>query len=431
MKFDIDYLYELFLKSTGITTDSRNIEKGNIFFALKGDNFNGNKFAAFAIEKGASYAIVDEKEYSSEQNCILVDDVLKSLQLLANHHREQFNIPLIGITGTNGKTTTKEFINAVLSSQFKTLATKGNLNNHIGVPITLLSITQLTEIAIIEMGANHPGEIADLCAIAKPNSALVTNIGKAHLEGFGNIENIIETKTALYRSVKGANGKTFVNISDKVLLEKAKDNNIVTYGDQIEADYYGIIESVSPYLNIKWGKKLENFIETQIAGAYNFQNIMAAIAIGCEFRITPENINKAISEYIPSINRSQVLKTKSNTLLLDAYNANPTSMKAAIDNFVMISHPQKAMILGDMMELGKESFAEHSNIYNHILKSEIENTFFIGDIFSSIAKAKPSIICFNNSEEALEWFKKHPLKDSFILIKGSRAMKLETLTAAL
>ncbi|MEI8203150.1 MAG: UDP-N-acetylmuramoyl-tripeptide--D-alanyl-D-alanine ligase [Bacteroidota bacterium] len=431
MNFTIDKIHKLFLKSTGITTDSRTIERDNIFFALKGENFNGNKFASFAIEKGASFAIVDDKEYASNLNCILVDDVLKTLQLLATFHREQFHIPLIGITGTNGKTTTKEFINAVLSTQYKTLATKGNLNNHIGVPLTLLSITNQTEIAIIEMGANHPGEIADLCAIAKPNAAIITNIGKAHLEGFINIENIIETKTALYRSVKEVNGKTFVNVSDKILLEKAKDNYNVTYGDQIDADYYGVIESVSPYLKIKWGQKLENNIETQIAGAYNFQNIMAAIAIGCEYGISPKNINRAISEYIPSINRSQVLKTKSNTLLLDAYNANPTSMKAAIDNFIMISNPKNAMILGDMMELGEESYTEHLDIYNHIIKSGIENIFFIGEIFSSIAKAKSSINCFTNSAEALEWFKKHPLKDSFILVKGSRAMKLETLTAAL
>ncbi len=380
---------------------------------------------------GAAYSVVDEVEFSHHTQCILVENVLTTLQALAAFHRLQFQIPVIGITGTNGKTTTKELLHAVLSTQFQTVATKGNLNNHIGVPLTLLNITSETEIAIIEMGANHPGEIAELCDIAKPNFGIVTNIGKAHLEGFGSIENIIETKTALYRAVKAVNGKIFVNASDEVLMKQAAENDLITYGDKVGIDCYGKPIEANPFVKIAWGKDLENEIQTQISGIYNFQNFMAAISIGIEFGIKADQIKQALSSYDPSLNRSQIVKTEKNTLLLDAYNANPSSMRVAIDNFMHISAENKVMILGDMMELGNESSAEHEGIYHAVIDSGILPVYFIGETFSKYGSQQAGMMCFTDSKAAHAWFEKNPIENAFVLIKGSRAMKLETLTEVL
>ena len=351
-------LYTLFKLYPKIITDSRCVENNSIFFALKGENFDGNKFAIKALESGAKYAVIDNAKFKLNDNFILVDNVLKCLQQLASFHREQFVIPLIGITGTNGKTTTKELIHTVLKRKFKTHATKGNFNNHIGVPLTLLEMPLNTEIAIIEMGANHQGEIKELCEIAKPNYGLITNIGKAHLEGFGGFEGVVKAKNELYNFIRNY-GRAFLNSDNKLLSELAENLNSIKYGTKQDSDCFAEILEINPYVKLRWNNI---DIQSNLIGKYNFENILAAICIGNFFNVAHSNIKSAVENYIPQNNRSQIVQTKTNKILLDAYNANPTSMSLAIESFELLKSKTKVVILGDMLELGDESIFEHKEI---------------------------------------------------------------------
>jgi UDP-N-acetylmuramoyl-tripeptide--D-alanyl-D-alanine ligase len=415
----IEALYQIFKNNSTISTDTRNVSKNSLFFALKGDNFNGNKFAKDALEKGASYVIIDEEEYKISDQYILVKNVLKTLQELANYHRKQLKIPFIGITGTNGKTTTKEFINAVLAKKYRTTYTKGNLNNHIGVPLTLLSIPNNCEIAIIEMGANHLGEIDFLSKIAEPNYGIITNIGKAHIEGFGSVEGIIKTKTELYQFIKSIEGTIFVNNDDTVLTNYLEGIKIHSYGGK-NSDCIGKLLSSTPSVKLEWNNKT---ITANLYGAYNYQNILAAICIGNYFDVPAEDIVDAIEEYYPTNNRSQIIESNSNTIFLDAYNANPTSMNAAIDTFSENKSENKLMILGDMLELGKTSLEEHQNIVNKIEKLKID-TIFVGNEFNSIIN-KYNFTYIENIDKVIDWLKHSGLTNHNILIKGSRGIRLE------
>ena len=360
MLANISDLYSVFRKHNQVSTDSRQIIPGSIFFALKGDNFNGNKYAKAAIEAGAVCAVIDEAEYESKHT-FLVDDVLEALQQLALHHRKQFVIPVIAITGSNGKTTTKELTNAVLSQHFHVTATKGNLNNHIGVPLTLLGITNETEIAIIEMGANHRGEIASLCEIANPTHGLITNIGKAHLGGFGGYEGVIKAKGELYNFLRENNSIAFVNHDNPLLMKLSEGMNRVGYGTNKGLFASGRVNGNTSNLELDWiSEKGIVRIKTNLIGDYNFENVMAAICIGSDLGVPCEKIKTTISSYNPSNSRSQAMKTGRNSIVLDAYNANPSSMKAAIENFIKLEATHKMVILGDMLELGDESLDEHS-----------------------------------------------------------------------
>ena len=427
---DIQELYKYFLESTGVTTDSRNTPENSIFFALKGETFNGNKFAKQALENGCAYVVIDEKEYVLGERYILVNDVLETLQKLANYHRQNFKIPVIAITGTNGKTTTKELIAAVLAKKYKIAFTQGNLNNHIGVPLTLLSLNKSHEMAIIEMGANHPGEIKMLCEISNPNYGIITNIGKAHLEGFGSFENVIKTKKELYDYILKVKGKVFYNCQNDILSGIVKELGV-------EAVTFGCEECIAELLptnqyvkaNVYYDNKV-NYIETNIIGNYNLENILAAFRIGKYFDVEDQEIISAINEYTPKNNRSQFINTGKNNLILDAYNANPTSVMAALNNFISLKQENKILILGDMMELGEDSITEHKNIIDFLKLHEFERIFLVGEIYSSINTSK-SITSFKNVTELSEWIDKNPVKDKFILIKGSRAIKLEKLTEKL
>lgn len=416
---EIEKLYQLFITSSGVCTDTRKIESNCIFFALKGENFNGNKFAEEAIRQGASYSIIDEKEYHINDKTILVDNVLKTLQQLANYHRRQFNIPFIGITGSNGKTTSKELINAVLSQHYKTSFTQGNLNNHIGVPLTLLSIKKDCEIAIVEMGANHIGEIKELCEIAEPNYGIITNIGTAHIEGFGSKEGVIKTKNEMYDFVSTKNGLIFTNNDDELLQKLSANLNKHTYGKS-NANCIGNLISEIPNVKLNWNN---TEINSTLYGGYNFYNILLAICIGEYFKVPKEKIAKGIETYVSSNNRSQLIKTNKYEIYLDAYNANPSSMNVAIDSFASNSSSNKIMILGDMLELGEISNEEHQNIINKAQQLTIQ-TFLIGNEFAK-SNNKYNFVHFNNSDNLIEHLKENPLPSSSILIKGSRGIRLE------
>ena len=425
---NIQELYKIFLKYPDISTDSRNIKQDSIFFALKGENFNGNNFAEAAIENGALYAVVDEQKDIKNVKFIYVDDVLKTLQKLAQIHRNNFKIPVIGITGTNGKTTTKELINAVLSSKYEVLATQGNLNNHIGVPLTILSLNNKHEIAIIEMGANHIGEIGELCKISQPNYGIITNIGKAHLEGFGSIEGIKKTKKDLYISVNQNKGKIFVNADNPQLIEIAENIEKIKYGQKSEYFCSGEILKNDLFLSLKY-KCMNNIesIKTNLVGDYNFENVLAAISIGFYFNINNELIKKTIENYQPTNNRSQIIHTKNNTLILDAYNANPTSMEKSIMNFSNYNTTQnKVIILGDMLELGEYTIDEHIKILNLVKTKNFNQVILIGPVFSEIYK-NTNWKCFDNSTDANIWISKNSIINSLILIKGSRGIKMEKI----
>jgi UDP-N-acetylmuramoyl-tripeptide--D-alanyl-D-alanine ligase len=431
----IEKIYKVFLKHPQICTDTRALKKDSLYFALKGENFNGNKFAEQALAEGCSFAVIDEKEFKKDERYFLVTDVLQTLQELASHHRNQLNIPFIGITGTNGKTTTKELIKEVLSKKFKTLATSGNLNNHIGVPLTILSITHEHEMAVIEMGANHIGEIEILCKIARPDHGIITNIGKAHLEGFGSPEGVIIAKSELYKFIRSNQGILFVNSDNSLLMELAQNAKKVTYGSSEQSDCVGEFLSSDPFVHLKWKKKKDQkneLIKTNLIGAYNFENILASICIGNYFGVESSMINSAIESYVPSNNRSQVLKKGSNTILLDAYNANPTSMAAAIENFSGMKSDNKFLVLGDMLELGKESLEEHLQIIRLLQKKSFEKVFLVGKQFCEAATkcSDFKFVCFHNSEEALEEIRKESLKNTTVLIKGSRGIKLEKAAEA-
>lgn len=412
---NIKELYALFVQFPFICTDTRKTGTDSLFFCLKGAHFDGNLFVNEALEKGAKYVITENTHLPKSDAIIVVANVLQTLQQLAHYHRTQLTIPVIGITGTNGKTTTKELIASVLSKKFKTACTQGNLNNHIGVPLTLLSITKEDEIAVIEMGANHLGEIAELCQIALPNYGLITNIGKAHLEGFGTIENIIETKTALYQAAQ----MLFVNREDEILKRKSDEmmRQKVFYGENTNIS--GVITAMNPCLVIElFGKT----IQTHLTGNYNLPNILGAAAIGQYFNISTSDICDAIAEYIPQNNRSQIIQKDTNTIIADYYNANPTSMKAALDNFLEIDAPHKLAILGDMLELGENSWTEHQTIIDFCETVHLE-TIFIGAHFFML-KNKRSLF-FKNVEDGNCYLRSNKVENRFILIKGSRGEHLE------
>ncbi len=419
---DIQEIHFNFLNSNGITTDSRKIGKDQIFFALKGANFNGNEYAKSAIEKGAMYAIIDEAKYSNIEKTILVEDVLASLQELAKFHRKYLNIPILAITGTNGKTTTKELISSVLNKKFKLGFTQGNLNNHIGVPITLLSFTKETEIGVVEMGANHLGEIEELCNIADPNFGIITNIGKAHIEGFGSFEGVVKTKSELYNYLKRKKGKIFINGEDNLLLKQSSDLEKYTYGNKNSSFVSAKFISSSPFLEIQWK---EYNIKTKLVGEYNFNNVLAAICIGSYFKVSEENIVEAIVEYQPKNNRSQLTKTESNTLIIDAYNANPTSMELAIRNFLNIQEKNKCLILGDMFELGNSSNEEHYKIIKLVEELKLNYAIFVGDNFYNFKNEFPLFQFFKNTTSLCSHLQFYKIVDATLLLKASRGIKLE------
>ena len=416
----IQKLYKLFLDHPFICTDTRKIKENGIFFALKGDNFNGNKFAEQAILKGCAYAIIDEKEFCKNKKIILVENVLETLQLLAKYHREQINIPVIGITGTNGKTTSKELIHAVLSSEKNCYATKGNLNNHIGVPLSILKINKNHEIAIIEMGANHIGEITALCKIAQPNFGVITNIGKAHLEGFGSLEGVIKAKSELYNYIKENEGAIFVNNEDGLLINLANGSETISYGKK--GSYCGGIGNSTPFVNVLFSNKE---IKSNLIGDYQFYNIMLAVCIGKHFGITDENIKLAIENYTPINNRSQIIETTNNTLILDAYNANPSSMIAMLHSFAKQNYDKKLCILGDMLEMGNTSLQEHKSIIDLTNELKLE-CIFIGTEFAQVHKQ-----AYNSTDKFSESLIEKPIKNKTILLKGSRGIALEKLVELL
>jgi len=423
---DIEKLYPIYLRFKTITTDSRNVPHNSIFFALKGSHFNGNEYALSALDKGAAIAIVDEEKYKINDNCFLVDDVLETLQKLALYHRKKLSIPVIGITGSNGKTTSKELIHAVLAAQYKCKATIGNLNNHIGVPLSILKIDADDDIAIIEMGANHIGEIEELCQIACPSHGIITNIGKAHLEGFLNFENIINTKIALYNYVRKYGHSVFVNADDDLLMSLSENIKRTTYSINNKGDINASTINSDIHLNVLW-HNIE--IKTHLCGLYNIYNVLAAISVGKFFGVDDEKIVKAITEYIPQNNRSQLIKTNNNTLIMDAYNANPTSMEKALNSFSEMPLTDKVVILGDMLELGSESLNEHKKIIDIIKSNAFEKVFLVGTIFKTANNT--DFENFENAEMLKAHLIKHPLKNKSILIKGSRGIKLETILGAL
>lgn len=411
-------LYKLYAQHYLVDTDTRSIRENTLYFALKGANFNGNTFAQEALNKGALYSIVDEKDYATSDQIILVDNVLETLQQLASYHRHQLGLPIIALTGSNGKTTTKELIHSILKKKFTTTATIGNLNNHIGVPLTLLSMTPKTEIGIVEMGANHPKEIAFLCQIAQPNFGYITNFGKAHLEGFGSLEGVIEAKSELYSYLKKSNGIAFVNSNDTKQLEKTA--GIET--QEINFNQIKLLE-VNPYVKVG----LNNLqIQSHLIGTYNFTNIAAAITIGNYFKVSDTDCKNALEQYIPENNRSQVIKSKENTIILDAYNANPTSMSAALESFSNLQADYKMIILGDMFELGAESQLEHQKLVEKLEQLNFTNCFLVGNLFM---KTKSRYTNLSNTEELKELFTVKPPKNYSILIKGSRGMALEQIVS--
>ena len=423
MKNKIEEIYNLFNSFPNINTDSRKTIDNSLFFALKGENFNGNKFAEIALKNGAEYAIIDEKKFKKNNRYILVDNVLETLQKLAEFHRNKFNIPVIAITGTNGKTTTKELISKILSKKYNTIATPGNFNNHIGVPLSLLSINKTTEIAIIEMGANHTKEIISLCKIAKPNYGLITNIGKAHLEGFKNIQGVIDTKNELYSYLYKNNGIAFVNKNNNILLNLSKNLKKIFYGTTDDCYCFGNTLEINPFLKIFYNNK-KQIIQSQLIGDYNLENILSAICVGKYFKVDDKDIINAVEDYKPCNNRSQFVKTERNNIILDAYNANPVSVKAAINNFNLLRSDNKIVILGDMLELGDESISEHKNIIDLLSKSGFKNVILIGEIFSSI---NTKFKTYKNTNIALQNLKNENISSADILIKGSRKNYLEKL----
>ncbi|MBR5189072.1 MAG: UDP-N-acetylmuramoyl-tripeptide--D-alanyl-D-alanine ligase [Paludibacteraceae bacterium] len=428
---EIKELYEIYKAHPVVTTDSRNCPEGSIFFALKGETFDGNKFAVAAIEKGCAYAVVDDKEIVHPQT-ILVDNVLDTLQALARYHREQLDIPFVGITGTNGKTTTKELVATVLSKKYRVHYTQGNFNNHIGVPLTLLSIKPDCEMAVIEMGANHPGEIKTLANIALPTCGLITNVGKAHLEGFGSLEGVINTKKELYDNLAERGGYVFINAANSFLMNVLNAELYTTYSSNVEvgADINGRLLRCAPYVEFEWNNK---HIATHFVGAYNLDNMLAAITVGLHFGVAEADICSAISDYIPANNRSQLTKTERNTLIVDAYNANPTSMMAAIDNFELMEGENKVAILGDMLELGEQSAIEHQNIVRRLIESKIEKVILVGKEFSQFIIHNSQFIidsrfvAYESLEALLETQNIASMQSQLILLKGSNGIGLYKL----
>jgi UDP-N-acetylmuramoyl-tripeptide--D-alanyl-D-alanine ligase len=441
----IRHLYELYLQHPAISTDTRKIAPGSLFFALKGENFDANTFAVKAIEAGAAYAIIDNPGYKVNDRYILVADALTTLQELARHHRQQLTIPVIGLTGTNGKTTTKELINAVLAQRFKTQFTQGNLNNHIGVPLTILTINSSHQMAVIEMGANHQKEIGFLCSITQPTHGLITNVGKAHLEGFGGVEGVKKGKGEMYDYLRNLeithkDSAAFINKDNPILQEMQKARgleNVTWYGttEKGGALVTGELIENSPYLTVRWKNHrdtLEHVVKTQLTGAYNLDNILAAICIGVYFGLNDAEINLGIEYYQPQNNRSQIKQTITNTLICDYYNANPSSMAVAIENIAKLNAAHKVLILGDMFELGEEAPAEHEAIIRKALDSKADELIFVGKEFANAAnsaeiKSENKPLFYPTAAEAIAALTANPVKNSTVLIKGSRGMALERL----
>jgi UDP-N-acetylmuramoyl-tripeptide--D-alanyl-D-alanine ligase len=423
-----ELLYELFKESSGIATDSRAVKKGEIFFALWGENYNGNKFAAEALEKGASYAIIDDPLFETDKT-ILVDDCLFELQALASHYRRELNVPVLAITGTNGKTTTKELLAAIIAKKLKVHYTRGNLNNHIGVPLTILSAPADTRMMIIEMGANHIGEIRTLCLIAKPDYGIITNIGTAHIEGFGSFDGVIKAKTELYEHLRKVNGIALYNDKNPLLTEKIFRiiNRAVPYSDPTGIEL--VVRQIPSELNIKVSVSYQRQtfdINTNLFGSYNLENIKAAIAAGLFFGVDLKDVVEAIREYRPSNNRSQIKKTTHNTLICDAYNANPTSMSLALESFFGIKAESGTVILGDMLELGEKSMEEHSRLFNLLQSLKFEKIILVGPVFQKISSGS-GVKSFPDIVSLSDYLKREPIKGNTILIKGSRGIGLEKI----
>src|SRR5688572_17371689 len=422
---NIKDLYKRFLESGKISTDTRQISAGSIFFALKGDKFNANTFALQALEKGALYSVVDEKEYADHERCILVDDVLETLQQLARYHRDQLNIPVIGLTGSNGKTTSKELLNSVLSKKYKTYATKGNLNNHIGVPLTLLAIDKTVEIAVVEMGANHLGEIALLCSIANPSHGFITNIGRAHIGMFGGFENIIRAKSELYQHLIENGGIVFINSQNEILANMAKRFKQPIFYPAMNDYYHGELISADPFVQVR----AENgtHLQTKLIGSYNFENIMSALCIGKYFDVPADAANEAVEQYEPGNMRSQMVKKGTNTIILDAYNANPSSMQAAVENLAAMKTDRKVVILGDMFELEDEAEKEHKLLGQLLRQKKFDQVYLCGKLFKSALAEIPAAKYFEDKTSLIENLKTNPFSDSIILVKASRGIGLETI----
>lgn len=419
----IEELYKVYLQYPSVQTDTRKLKADDLFFALKGPSFNGNAFAAKAIEAGAAYAVIDEESYGIEGKTILVEDVLSALQQLARHHREQFRIPFLAITGSNGKTTTKELVHAVLSTKYKTYTTEGNLNNHIGVPLTLLKLRQDAEMAVIEMGANHLREIASYCEIARPSHGLITNCGKAHLEGFGGVEGVRKGKGELFDFLREHGGTAFIMKDYDYLDTMSRGiSEIHTYGSS-GAELNGLAAD-GQYLGVKFTDGFSGSIQTHLVGAYNLPNVLAAVAIGKYFKVPEENIRKAIEEYSPTNSRSQLVEKNGHRIILDAYNANPSSMKAAIENFAAMEGSNKILALGGMAELGDSSLQEHAAIVKEIARHAWGDVLLVGGDF---LRVDHSFRSFQTPEQAGDWLRQHRTAPAYFLIKGSRSMQMEKL----
>lgn len=427
-----DILYPAFLRFPKICTDTRKIESGSIFFALSGPSFNGNQFAEQALQGGCAMAVVDQQEYAKDDRYILVDDSLKALQDLAQYHRRQLKCTVIGITGSNGKTTSKELLSSVLKKKFKTIATIGNLNNHIGVPLTLLSIPADTEMAVIEMGASKQGDIKELVDIAEPNYGYITNIGKAHLEGMGGYEGVVKTKTEMYDFVRANHGKVFVNTNHSVFVERSSGIDVISFGDGSQNYVQGKFLDSDPYVRFQWGKVEDGAVEsnpiteTCLMGFYNYENLLAAATVGLWFGVDRKDIDEALSTYNPVNNRSEMMDTGKNLLIMDAYNANPTSMEAALKNLSGMNRQHKVAILGKMMELGPTWAEEHKKIAQIAINSGTEAVFLVGNLYTE-AGVEGATRIFQDVEEAALYFKENPLREKCILVKGSRSNRLETL----
>ena len=426
---DLEKLYSLFLASNGVATDTRNIQKGQIFFALKGENFNGNEYAIEALQQGASLVVVDEitdddLEDKFPDRVFKVENALITLQKLSAYHRSRLKCPVLAITGSNGKTTTKELVAAVLSKKFKTYYTKGNLNNQIGIPLTLLSVKTDAEFVIIEMGANHQGEIASYCEYVRPDYGLITNVGHAHTEGFGGFEGVVKGKTELYRYVVSHDGKLFVNMDNDVIVKNVTDtDSIIGYGKSLNYFCTGSPVMQGEFLSVNTGDTL---ILTHLIGEYNFENVLSAVCIGRYFGVDKEKIKEAIEAYVPSNNRSQKLTLSSNTIILDAYNANPSSMEEALKNFSKIEAANKVVILGQMMELGDSSRTQHERIKDLVISINPNQKIFVGEGFSFL-KNESNLQWFDSTENLKKWFKSAGIESSLILIKGSRKNQLEKI----
>lgn len=422
----ISRLYQIFLSSTGVCTDTRRITDGSFFIALKGEHFDGNKFVEQAFKSGAAYALVDDENAVINAHCFLVEDTMASLQQLANYHRKRFFVPLIALTGSNGKTTTKELLVAILKRKYNVLYTRGNLNNHIGVPLTLLNLKSEHDIAVIEMGANHQGEIKALCEIAEPDYGLITNIGLAHLQGFGGIQGVINGKTELYRFIKDSGRLLFVNERDELLKKHSQGIPRILYGPE---KYQLKLSRKSPLLSFEWKQQ---HIQTQMTGVYNVDNIQAAVGIGLYFRVDDDDIIAALESYSPDNSRSQILRADSNVIILDAYNANPTSVKVAVENLkaYQSEHAYKMIALGDMLELGEESHILHQEIYNLVKAQHFDKTIFVGPEFKNVAR-QPDDLTFDNSSQAADFLVSDPPQNAVMLIKGSRGIRMEALLKAI